>query len=204
MADIELIPRDYLAMRLLRQRLLRFAVLVGLIVGLTLVGRAWLGWRLATDRPLVDALRQSEKTASERQSRLLAMQARKSDADAQLVALRALRNGAGWEAVFRAVDAAHNSNLWFDGLSYQREARIEPAAGAKPTATETPALRHSFEIQGHALTHAAITDFMRSLGEQPGISGVRLAETGLGRAATVDIVDFKLTGLLDPNRKPTP
>ena len=207
MADIELIPRDYLAMRLLRKRLLRCAVVLGLLLVIATGARGWLGWRLASERPRVEGLREAEKSASERQARLLSLQARKAEADVQLASLATLRNGAAWQTIFRAIDGAHNPSLWFDSLSYSREVQLEPpVVAARPSASAPPppALRYSFELQGHALAHAAITDFMRALGEQPGIAGVRLAETGLRRYATVEVVDFKLSGSLDPNRKASP
>ena len=103
MADIELIPRDYAALRLLRKRLRRLGIAVGLIVVLAALGRGGLAWRLSVERPQVEAMKQAERAGAERRSRLLAMQTRVSEAGAQTAALRALRHGAAWETVFRAV-----------------------------------------------------------------------------------------------------
>lgn len=212
MADIELIPRDYLALRRLRRWLQRFGV--GLAVLLLLAGgtRAWLGWRLGSERPQVEALRQSALAAGERLTRLTALRARKLGADAHLAALQEMRDPAGWDRIVHAIDAAYQPPVWLEGLTYARDVEFASPASAAAAAPAAPAasagrpvLSRRFDLQGHALAHAAVTDFMRALGGQPGIEGLRLGETRLRREAGGDVVDFQLGGRIDTTqRKTTP
>lgn len=204
MADVELIPRDYLALRRLRRWLQRFAVALAVLLLLAGGTRAWLGWRLGTERPQVEALRQSAQAAGERLTRLNALRARKASTDAHLAALQAMRDPAGWDRIFYAVDAAYQPPVWLESLSYQREVEVAmpPAASGAPVAfVAKPMLSRRFVLQGHALAHATVTDFMRALGGQSGIEGLRLGETRLRRDAGGDVVDFQLSGTIDTAQK---
>jgi Tfp pilus assembly protein PilN len=205
MAEIELIPAAYATGRMWRRRLMRFALGLVLLAMVIAAARAWLNWRIAAERPAVAALRQGQTTANARRAALDGIRKDKQSAEARLLALQGLRDRAAWPVVFRAIDAAHHSNIWFDELDYSREARGgSPAAGAAPAAPAAsgaaPALLHRFEIVGHALTHAAVTEFMRELDAQPGIGDLRLTDSGMRRYSTIDVVDFRLTGLIEPDR----
>lgn len=213
MPDIELIPADYAAVRLWRRRVHRIAWILGVLVFVTAGARAWLAWRITTERPLVERLKLEEKQAADRRTRLIALHSAKTASETQLESLQRLRDGAAWEMVFRAVDSAHSPKLWFESMEYQRElpavavAQLVASPGAaKPLLAKVePALpRHRFEILGHALSHASITDFMQGLEQRPGISGVRLAETGLRTVSAGEVVDFRLAGLLAPQPKAAP
>jgi Tfp pilus assembly protein PilN len=205
MAEIELIPAAYATGRLWRRRLVRFALGLVLLTCTIAAARTWLNWRIVAERPALAALRQAQTTANARRAALDGIRKDKQAAEARLLALQGLRDRAAWPVIFRAVDAAHHANIWFDELDYSREARggSLPAGATPPAAAASgaaPALLHRFEIVGHALTHAAVTEFMRELDAQPGIGDLRLTDSGMRRYSTIDVVDFRLTGLIDSDR----
>ena len=206
MTDINLIPRDYSEARRLRRWLRSFGLALALVAAVTAIGRGWIALRLSDALPSVEHMRQQVKLAVDRQSQLAALDARKATADSRLASLHALRDNATWVAMFQAIEHAYNRNLWFDELAFSRIIQIEsPPPGTPPAAlavgllpvTAPPRIGHSFEIKGHALDHAAIGDFMRSIAEQPGVGAVRLTDTGLRRYSTIEVVDFSLAGTLD-------
>lgn len=207
MAEIDLIPREYSEGRRLSRRLRNFGLAMAAVAAATVIARGWIALRLADERPTVERMRQQVKLAVDRQSQLAALDARRTAAESRLAALHALRDNATWVAMFQAVDHAYNRNLWFDELAFSRIIQIESlpsgsppdtnAASGRP-ATTPPRISDGFEIKGHALDHAAIGDFMRSIGEQPGVAGVRLSDTGLRRYSTIEVVDFSLAATLDP------
>lgn len=212
MTDIDLIPRDYTEGQRLRRWLRNFAIALGMVVAATIIGRSWIALRLSEERPTVEHMRQQARQAADQQAQLSALDARKTAAEARMATLRSLRDGTTWVAMFHAIDEAYNRNLWFDELAFSRTMVIDPpAANAPPAdiasheATSTaPKVGHAFDIRGHALDHAAVTDFMRSLGERPGVRALRLTDTGLRKYSTMEVVDFSLAATLDSNRQATP
>lgn len=214
MADIELIPRDYRAQRQLRQWLQRLAVGLALLLLLAGGARAWLAWKLAVERPLVEQLRQGEQAAAQREARVAALRARKGEADVHRTGLREIREAAGWDRIFHAIDNAWSPGIWLESLAYHREIDLPAAAApgglpaaaaaAVPASAPEPRLRHRFELQGLAVAHPSVTEFMRALGGQAGVGPLSLAETRLRRQGSAEVVEFQLSGGLDPARKATP
>ncbi len=215
MADIELIPADYAATPRLAPAPAPArrsgCVLLALA---TAAARAWLGWRIAAERPAVAALRQAETRANARRT---ALDARCMPTSATPKhgsrALQALRDRAAWPLRLPRhrrgappEPLVRRARLPARGTRGPRPApprrHRQPPAPAASAAAAPPPLLHRFEIVGHALTHAAVTDFMRDLGAQPGIANLRLTDSGMRRYSTIDVVDFRLTGLLEPDRSP--
>lgn len=208
MTEINLIPRDYGEAKRLRRWLRRFGLALAMVAASTAIGRGWIAVRLSDERPSVEQLREQAKQAADRQARLAALELRRSAAATRLASLQALREGTAWVAMFRAIDHAYNRKLWFDELAFARALRIDsppPSVSAAGDAAIPPAkgalprISQGFDIKGHALDHAAITEFMRAIGERPGVAAVRLTDTGLRKYSTQEVVDFGLAATLDPS-----
>ena len=205
MHDINLIPADYTVARRLRRGLRAFGLALAAVAAVTAVGRGWIAVRLSDGRPMVDQMRKQAKLALDRQTQLAELEARKAAVETRLAALHALRDHATWVAMFEAIDQAYNRNLWFDELAFSRTVQIDaPAPANQPAAdppsreqaTAPPRISNGFDIKGHALDHAAIADFMRTIGAQPGVETVRLTDTGLRKYSAMEVVDFSLAATL--------
>lgn len=204
MADIELIPADYTRARALRQRLLRAALAIAVLVAAAVGARSWLAWRMAAERPLVKQLAAREATVLQQGQRLVALRAEKAAAVVRLEGLRTLQDGGAWLGLALAIDRAWTPKVWLAGMAQQRELHFAaPAAapagvppGAKVAEPPQPQVRNRFEIEGHGMDHSAVTEFMRAVASQPGLASVRLEETGLRRMGTIDVVDFRLSGVI--------
>lgn len=205
MRDINLIPGDYTEARQLRRWLRAFGLALAVVAAVTAAGRGWIAVRLSDQRPTVEQMRKQAKLALDRQTQLAELEARKAAVETRQATLHALRDHAAWVAMFQAIDEAYNRKLWFDELTFSRTIRIDAPAPANPPvadvanrqqAAATPHISNGFDIKGHALDHAAIADFMRTIGDQPGVGAVRLTDTGLRRYSTMEVVDFSLAGTL--------
>lgn len=198
MRDIDLIPGDYLALRQLRRRLAAFAAVIVLVLGGAAAARAGIALRLDTERAALEQVRRQGKIAADQSARLAVLRAAKAAGDVQLATLRTLLDGATPDMLWRGIDGAYHDRIWLDSVSYARTVRaapVAPAAGAEVPAAPV-VLQHDAELRGYGLDHAAVTDFMRALGERPGIGAVRLAESGLKPFAAIEVVAFGVSATL--------
>lgn len=208
MSEINLIPRDYGEARRLMRWLRNFAFALAAVAAVTAFGRGWIALRLSEARPTIEHMRQRAKLAADRQTLLAELEARRSNAEARLALLRTLRAEAPWTSIFLAIDQSYNRKLWFDELAYARILEVESPppesmSAADPArrapAVAPPRIAHGFDIRGHALEHAALTEFMRAISEQPAVATVRLTDTGLRKYSSVEVVDFSLAATLGAN-----
>lgn len=205
MREINLIPGDYTEARRLRRWLRAFGLALAVVAAVTAAGRSWIAVRLSDGRPTVEQMRKQAKLALDRQRQLAELETRKAAVETRLATLHALRDHATWVAMFEAIDDAYNRKLWFDELAFSRTIQVNAPASASPPPTDVanhqqmaapPQISNGFDIKGHALDHAAIADFMRKIGEQPGVGAVRLTDTGLRKYSTMEVVDFGLAATL--------
>jgi len=181
MHDIDLIPREHVERRRVRRWLMRIAALLAAIVLASALGRGALAFGLARERPAVQLSRQAEQAAAAQRSRLAELGVRKAALEGRLAALRRLQDDAAWDLALRSVDAAYSPRIWLDRLSIGRGAA---------DSTPAPLL---VELRGHAVDHAAVTDFLHRLAEQPGVNGARLLDTGMRHYSMADVVDFGIS-----------
>jgi hypothetical protein len=211
MRDIDLIPGDYLAMRRARRRLAAFAAVLVLVIGVAAAARVGIALRLDTERAAFEKVRRQGKVTDDQGVRLAALRVAKAAGDVQLGTLRTLLDGTTPEALWRGIDGAYHDRIWLDSVSYVRTVHAAPATPGAGTAAAAPAvpasagaeipappvvLRHDAELRGYGLDHAAVTDFMRALGERPGIGAVRLADSGLKPFAAIEVVGFGVSATL--------
>lgn len=209
MTDVNLIPADYLEQRRIRCWLRRFGLALVALAALTLAGRAWLALRLPEERRTANQMREQVKLTLVRQSQMSELDARKKLLEYRLATLHTLRDDAPWVAMFQAIDHAYNNKLWFDELTFARSLQTDSAplatrviaqAGRGEEQATLPRVVYGFDIKGHALDHAALGEFMRTISEQPTVGVVRLTDTGLRKYSTMEVVDFGLAATLDSSR----
>ena len=197
MHDIDLIPADYRALRQGRRWWGWCLAAIALALLATAGARGWLQAAMARDEPQVALLRAQTSQAQTLRKELMALNQREGELQDQLRGLRALRQNPPWQAALEAVDHAHNPQVWLDQMQVLATLPVSPLAptpGASATVPTAPTYR--LEIKGHAADHAALSQFVQALGEQPGLAEVRLTQSGLRQAAGGDVVDFELRAAL--------
>ena len=222
---VDLIPQDYRRAQALRGRLRLFGAACAVALALVGAARAALEYRIRAERTDLVALRQSEVLSGAHRAKLEDLNARTGDAERQLKVLDALRGRAVIAELFQAVDAAASGKLWFNDFSFAREGEVaevkpeareagyfilipqerrpgakagEPAAAraGEPAADKAWRTRQHAEIRGQALDHSALAEFIRRLGEQPGIGPVRLVDTRSRSYTSAQVLDFHLVAIL--------
>jgi len=215
MAEFDLIPKEYAQTQLLRRRVKGFAIALASM--LVIVALAWLGLALATqvESAKVARLQKEGQISAQARAKADEYRAQKLTAEKQLSALDELRGRDRVMLLLSAIDAAYLNGVWFDEIRYFRGEALptrslnalpgdsragiivvpkEPAPGSAPQAS---GIEQHVELSGHALNHSVVAQFMRALGSRPGIADVRLLDTGLRNYARVQVIDFKLSLLVD-------
>ena len=217
MADVDLIPADYSKVQLVRRRvrqLLIACVSVVIVVGavrlalsLVMSFESFSIARLETEGQILT--RSKAEADGYRQQKLLA--------EKQLAELDELRGRDRLRSLLQAIDAAYSDSIWLDELHFFRRDQVATgnmsslpggahsdiivvprqnvvASGAAPPPTR---MEQRVEIIGHATNHTRLAEFMRGLSSQPGITEVRLLDTGLGSYSNSPVIDFTLMLLVD-------
>ncbi len=217
MAEFDLIPTEYAQGQVLRRRMKWFLVALASIA--CLVGLARLGLALATGFETGETarLRKQAQLSAQAKAKVEEYRQMKLAAENQLKALDELRGRDRLSLFLGAIDAAYLNGVWFDAIRYYRSETLPagkldalaggthagiivvpkenvPVAGAP---ARTPGIEQHVELVGHALNHSLVAEFMRALGQQPGIVDVRLLDTGLRSYSNALVVDFKLLLLVD-------
>ncbi|MBK7616682.1 MAG: PilN domain-containing protein [Burkholderiales bacterium] len=189
MHDIDLIPADYRALRQGRRWWAWSGAAIAVALLATAGARTWLHGAIAREAPQVAALRTQDREAQALRDELLALSQQETRLRDQVQGLRALRRNPPWQTALRAVDQALDQTpaprLWLEQLQVQ---------AAPPS--------HQLALKGHAADHAALSQFVQALGLQPGLTEVRLTQSGLRQAAGVDVVDFELRATLAHEGQP--
>jgi Tfp pilus assembly protein PilN len=193
MADIDMIPRSYRHALLARRVLGRYAAALALVLVAGGAGAGWLRWRLALEAAQLDRLRAASAQAEALRARVAAAGQRKFTLVQASAALQALRGHATLARLSGSIDRALTERVWFDQLQFSRtqellrdplpaplpEGTLE-TQGAAGGAVEHWRLASHVEINGHALDHAAMTQFLGALAADPALADVRF----LNSAAT--------------------
>ena len=222
MADVDLIPADYLNARLVQRRvrqLLIACVCVGVVVG---AARLALNLAMSHEKLSLARLEKEGQVSARSKAEADNYRQQKLLAEKQLAELDELRGRDRLRLLLQAIDAAHSDSVWLDELRFFRLDLVAngktsslpgvrsdiivvprqnvPVSGAPPP----PAgIEQRVEIIGHATNHTRLAEFMRSLSSQPGIAEVRLLDTGLGSYANSPVINLTLLLLVDDKlRKP--
>jgi hypothetical protein len=218
MSEIDLIPQDY-HNRLRMGRLMRgFGVAtIGLIL-VTASASATLGYLNERDSKIVASLEQKKAAATQQRLVLNDLLARSRRLKDQLDVLERLRGGAAAQDMFVAVDRAlDGETVWFTHWAFRRAGKTAPQApktvnkgyfiviprGKGPGAAPAWQIATHMEIRGQAVDHAALSQFVRRLLNQPQIGDVRVLNTHKREFASSSVVEYSLAITIDSNQVDT-
>jgi hypothetical protein len=216
-ADVDLIPADYSKKQLVRRRMRQ--LLIGGVAIVVVVGAVRLALSLAMsfENLSIARLTTEGQIATRSKAEADGYRQRTRLAEKQLAELDELRGRDRLRSLLQAIDAAYSDSIWLEELHFFRRDQVPAgnmsslpggahsdiivvprqdvvAAGSAPPSTR---LEQRVEIIGHATNHSRLAEVMRRLSGQPGISEVRLQDTGLGSYRNVPVIDFTLMLLVD-------
>lgn len=207
MDEIDLIPEEYRRKRLFVNWLKHFWVALGLVTLVMVGGFIGLKQTNAELTKNIQNLKSQRALASENTGQLKQLLAQRDGLQQQLNLLAGLRSGSSAEQMFMTMDhALPGPQVWITKWSFRR------AGSAVENSTETvntgyfivvPSGRGDkkqeawkidtwMEVQGQALDHVAMSEFVSSLTRQPEIDNVRIVSTRLNQSQNIKLVDFSL------------
>lgn len=208
MNEIDLFPED-LRRQLLFKRWFRRAG-ISLLLLSTLIVVAFFGLREANAQleTRIEYFQSQREITNANRQQLKLLSQKKQDLQQQLSLLSGLRSGASAEQMFVMIDRAlPGPDVWLTNWRFRRagtqvEAGLETVntgyfivipAGSGERQEETWKIETHMNIQGQALDHSAMSEFVRNLTLQPEIENVRIVSTRLGLSANrTKLVDFSL------------
>ncbi len=210
MHEFDLVPQAYRRWLWLRRTLTVYALVFAAVIVCLLAARAFLSGSLGTVASELAAIRGRDQLLSGDLARLQALRVREDQLARRAEVLDRLRGGLPSMAVFETVDAAMDGRIWFRDWSFQRAGEYVPAAAGTVNAANiivvpqgqasTPPrawkMENHMEIQGQAVDHGALADFVRRLAAQRLVRDVRLLDTQTRRYTEVQVVDFRLAVVL--------
>jgi hypothetical protein len=218
MADIDLIPKQYVLRRVLQRRLkwlVAALVALGCLVG---VARAALLWASSDENQQIARLRKNELDTAQSKARMQDYQQQKAVAQKQLEALADVRGRGRINLLFEALDAAYLSGVWFDEIRTFRTAggAVRTAAVAAPApaqAAATPAsasasipagarTEQRVELVGHAIDHMRLASLINRLGALPSVTDVQLVDTNARAYSTATVIDFNVSLAIAQKERP--
>lgn len=188
---------------------------MGLLVAILIclgLAKAVLAYLIWHENTRVVQLQQQEQISEQSEAKATAYRAQIQTAEQQLAALNALRGQNRIKILLNAIEAAYSEQIWLDEIRF-----LPRNTGATSTLNDLPGSAHAnlivvpegaenasanqqgVEIIGHAVNHSLLAEFMRQLGQQPGVANMRLMDTGLRTYTTMQVVDFKLSLHIDQN-----
>jgi hypothetical protein len=214
MNEIDLFPDD-LRQRLLLTRWFKLAAISIVLLSLAIGGGFILLREVSAqvDEEIRQFQNQREiSNANRQQLKLLDQQ--KQDFQQQLNLLSGLRSGASAEQMFVMIDRAlPGPEVWLTNWKFRRagtQVKATPEtvstgyfivipAGSSTRQEETWKIETHMNIQGQALDHSAISEFVLNLTRQPEIENVRIVNTRLGQPVNeTKLVDFSLDIIVSP------
>lgn len=211
MAEIDMIPRSYHDAMRLQASLKVFGLALGTLLMVSLIGFGVLRWRIAVAAPMVANLRSATEQSEAGGRQLAQARQQKIMLEQKLAALTALRGAGEVARVARAIDQSLNRGVWFKELRFTRDEQLLPPGPAAPaqtgyflvlpaassasssaTSAQTWRLSKNIEINGAAVDHAALTDFLRSLATQPSVAEVHFINSNVRVTDGVPVIDFNV------------
>ena len=208
MNEIDLFPED-LRQRLTYRRWLKRAALIAGLASVVIF--AAFGALKQVNQQLADnieSIQSQREISNANRKRLETLTQRRDGLQQQLDLLSGLRSGASAEQMFVMLDRAlPGPEVWLTNWKFRRAGTqvdtdqeavstgyfIVIPSGSEAREEETWRIETQMNIQGQALDHSAISEFVLNLTRQPEIETVRIVNTRLGRAVNdTKLVDFSL------------
>jgi hypothetical protein len=207
MNEIDLFPDE------LRKKLLfyRWFKMTGIaIVLMTLISGAGFATLREVNAGIDEQIRvfQSQREISDsNRQRLKQLNQEKRDLQQQLSLLDGLRSGASAEQMFVTIDRAlPGPKVWLTNWRFRRAGtRVDAEdntvstgyfvvvpAGSESSEEETWKIETKMEIQGQALDHVAMSQFVLNLTQQPEIENVRIVSSRQMTVNQAKLVEFGL------------
>ena len=214
MNEIDLFPDD-LRRQLLLTRWFKLAAISIVLLSLAIGGGfiLLLEVNAQVDEEIRQFQNQREISNANRQQ-LKQLDQQKQDLQQQLNLLSGLRSGASAEQMFVMIDRAlPGPEVWLTNWKFRRagtQVKATPEtvstgyfivipAGSSTRQEETWKIETHMNIQGQALDHSAISEFVLNLTRQPEIENVRIVNTRLGQPVNeTKLVDFSLDIIVSP------
>lgn len=214
MFDIDLIPQGYREALRIKRWLFRFMLACAAFVIVIAAARGVLAYLLEREKSALAALRPGETISSAHRAQLEQWRANNQAAKSYLKVLANLR-GTTVKPVFLGIDRALNKDVWFLEIQFMRAGEFVTATPEQrnsgyfiiipapdKTADRAWKVQQHIQIKGQALTHSALTQFIKQLSVQQGIANVRLQNTEPGVHEAAQVVNFSLIALI--NDAPSP
>lgn len=207
MNEIDLIPDEYRKKRLFVNWLKRAGLTLGLVFAVVLSGFVVLkqiNEKLAED---IQRLKLQRAIATENGQQLKQLSEQKDHLQQQLNLLAGLRGGSSAEQMFVTMDnAIPGPQVWLTKWQFRRAGnRVEQnsvtvntgyfivvPSGQDNQKQEAWKIETWMEVQGQALDHVAMSEFVANLTRQPEIENVRIVSTRLNQSRQIRRVDFSL------------
>lgn len=207
MNEIDLIPEEYRRKRLFVNWLKRFWVALGLITVVMVGGFFGLKQTNAELTEKIQDLKSQRALASENTGQLKQRSAQRDGLQQQLNLLAGLRSGSSAEQMFMTMDhALPGPQVWITKWSFRRAGSavenitetvntgyfIVVPSGQGDKKQEAWKIETWMVVQGQALDHVAMSEFVSNLTRQPEIDNVRIVSTRLNQSQNIKLVDFSL------------
>lgn len=194
MADIDLVPGLYRSKQQLRSRLQQILFASGILIALILAAVVLLRFQNGMLEDGLRELQHAKAISSQQSANLLDLNRRKTEITRQYDLLSGLRSGAAAVEMLRTVDGAmSDSNVWFTDWKFRRAGSKAPISGGQqplkgnyfvlttedqaPARQEAWMIETNMKIDGEAMDHAALSDFVSRLVDQAEIQSVRVIRT---------------------------
>lgn len=222
MSGIDLIPRSFRdALRV--RRILKAALLGSALLAATgITGSRVLSWQLGSERAELVRLRGEAARNAELRKQIEGLGMQKAALGQQASALAILRGNGEILRTARAIDAAMNPGVWLTSYRFSRiqqpldatqasapvpngyvviNAAAAPSDGQKDGAWR---LSSQVDLQGTAINHTYLGDFMKALARQPGIVEVRFLSSNASGDDAAQAVQFGAAATVHTGSKAAP
>jgi len=211
MADVNLIPADYIGQRHIRRVVKIFLYCLAALLLMLLAARIVLGLASNYENSRAEKLKNGEILLQEQKTQYDQLAARKDDLQVRLDMLDHLRGGPPAEQMFIVIDNAINESVWFTKLNFSRveeedkSSRKDRSTGyfivvpeeKEATLQKGPWLNSGhINITGMALTHSALAEFVNLLVAQPQIKTVHVQNTHSRKYLETSVVEYELTAVM--------
>lgn len=206
MNEIDLIPSVYRKRRLF-SRWLKFSLIALVLLSSGIIGTA-LYLKHATEQIdlRLQQLQSQKAISAQQRSDLEKLNNRKQELTQQLALLAGLRSGSAAQQMFLTVDRALSAgDVWFTNWRFRRAGTASEQAPQEVDtgyfivvrnegkgSEEAWKIETQMTILGQAIDHAALSDFVSNLIDQPEIQNVRVVRTELANLNRHKLVNFSL------------
>ncbi len=209
MHDIDLIPLEYHRKKLfsgwLKKALLSLLIMSGLIISLFMLIRH----ETAGIQQKIQQLQSKKDITNSHRVKLEQLNIQKKNLQQQLKLLAGLRSGTTAEQIFLTIDAAlPRQSIWITGWKFRRAGTpvenidksvntgyfivIPQGQNSSKTKEETWKIETQMTLQGSAMDHSALSEFVLNLTRQADIEDVRVVNTQLAEINNIKLVKFSL------------